>query len=116
GPVVVESGSARPSAGDATVRVTRRDPGAIDLDVTAAAATTLVVSQSYAPQWAAHVDGASAPVWPADVLFQAVPVPAGHHVVTLRYSPSTVTAGLAVSALALLVVLAAALLPLVRRR
>jgi hypothetical protein len=111
GPVVVESGKASPAAGGAQVRVTRRDPGSVDLEVTALAPATVVVTQSYAPEWTASVDGARVPVWPADVLFQAIPVPAGHHTVALRYAPSAVTAGLALSGAGLLSLVALAVGP-----
>ena len=97
GPVVVEGRGDVTPAGQATVAVTRRDPGAIDLDVHAAAPATVVVLQSYTPDWAAQVDGTSTPVRAADVLFQSVVVPAGHHVVTLRYHPTSVTIGLVAS-------------------
>ncbi len=43
------------------------------------------------------MDGTSTPVRAADVLFQSVVVPAGHHVVTLRYHPTSVTVGLVAS-------------------
>jgi hypothetical protein len=97
GPVVVEAAAAPPS-GHAEVSASRQDAGAVDLEVTASAPATVVVLQSYTPDWTAQVDGASTPVRAADVLFQSVTVPAGHHVVTLRYQPASVTAGLATSA------------------
>lgn len=99
GPVVVETDATALPAGQATVAVTRQGAGAVDLDVTATAAATVVVLQSYAPGWVAQVDGVSAPLRAADVLFQSVAVQAGHHTVTLRYQPASVTAGLAASGL-----------------
>ena len=99
GPVVIETGAPSLPSGAATVAVTRQDPGAVDLEVTAAAPATVVVLQSYSPDWAATVDGSTTTLRPADVLFQSVSVPAGHHVVSLRYHPASVSAGLATSAL-----------------
>jgi Bacterial membrane protein YfhO len=111
GAVIVETGDPSPPSGQATVVVTRQEPGAVDLDVTAAAAATVVVLQSYTPDWAAQVDGTAAPVRPADVLFQSVSVPAGHHQVTLRYRPASVSLGLAASAVGLLGLIALFVVP-----
>jgi hypothetical protein len=98
GPVVVETSDASPPTGQAIVAVTRQEAGAVDLDVTATSAATVVVLQSYAPDWVAQIDGSAIPIRAADVLFQSVAVPAGHHVVTLRYRPASVSVGLASSA------------------
>jgi Bacterial membrane protein YfhO len=98
GPVVVETSDASPPTGQAIVAVTRQEAGAVDLDVTATSAATVVVLQSYAPDWVAQIDGSAVPIRAADVLFQSVAVPAGHHVVTLRYRPASVSIGLASSA------------------
>ena len=106
GPVVVErccAGSAAPVPGpdQAAVAVKARQPGAIDLDVSAASPGTLVVLQSYAPGWVARIDGRRATVEAADILFQSVHVPAGHHLVTLRYEPLSVAVGGLMTALGL---------------
>ena len=47
----------------------------------------VVVSDCLVPGWSATVDGADAPLLRADYAFRAVPVPAGRHVVVLRYAP-----------------------------
>ena len=99
GPVVLETGDRVPPAADARVAITRQEPGAVDLEVTASAATTVVVLQSYTPDWTAQIDGSGTAVHAADVLFQGVSVPGGHHVVSLRYQPASVTFGLVASAL-----------------
>jgi uncharacterized membrane protein YfhO len=91
GPVVVEG--CCPSAGQAEVTVLDRADGEVRLDVTAQSPATIVVNQAYQSGWEATVDGAGAPVLPANVLFMAVEVPAGHHVVDLNYRPASVVAG-----------------------
>jgi hypothetical protein len=119
GPIVVEGAGPGAPAGRAQVSVTRQDPGSVDLAVTASAAATVVVLQSYTPDWTAQVEGTTTPVRPADVLFQSVAVPAGHHTVALRYRPSSVTLGLAGSAvgvLGLVALLAVPWMPGRRRR
>lgn len=57
----------------------------------------LVVSERGFPGWRADVDGARVPIVRTDVLISGVEVPRGAHVVTLRYSPSSVWVGLALS-------------------
>lgn len=103
GPVVVEHRGAVPPAGAATVTVTHREAGDVELRVDARHAATITVLQSYAPGWTARVDGTRTAVMPADGLFQAIAVPAGRHVVSIRYEPASVVEGAAVSLAAVVV-------------
>ncbi|MBO0730577.1 MAG: YfhO family protein [Acidimicrobiaceae bacterium] len=97
-------GSGPRAGGRATVAVVSRQPGKVELDVNAVRAAEIVVLQSYAPGWDATVDGRPTPIVPADVLFQAVRVPAGRHHVSLLYRPSSVALGLGLSVAGLLLV------------
>ncbi|MGH2724476.1 MAG: hypothetical protein ACRDI0_09475 [Actinomycetota bacterium] len=85
--------------------------GAEDAEVVvdAPAPAVLLVRTSFDRHWRATVDGRSTPVLVADSTLQAVAVPAGRHVVRLRYRDPTIVAGLAGSGGALLVLVAAAL-------
>jgi hypothetical protein len=47
----------------------------------------VVLSDLYHRGWEARVDGAAAPLYLADTLFRAVPVPAGEHVVDFIFDP-----------------------------
>ena len=49
------------------------------------------------PGWVATVDGAEQPIERANLLFRAVRVPAGDHVVEFRYEPWSVRLGAIVS-------------------
>ncbi len=60
------------------------------------------VAESFDPGWQARVDGEPAPVYQADLGFQAVPVPAGRHDVRLRYRPRGFVPGLVASAVGVL--------------
>lgn len=61
--------------------------------VSASRPAVLVVTEGYDPGWRAWVDGAPAPVWRANAIFRAVPVPEGDHRVEMRYRPPAVAWG-----------------------
>lgn len=49
----------------------------------------VVLSDVWHPWWYADVDGEQAPLLQANVIFRAVPVPAGEHTVRMRFRPLT---------------------------
>lgn len=114
GPVVVEG--CCPVAGFAQADVTRRAAGEVDLAVEAQSPATIVVQQSYQQGWEAEIDGRPAAILPANVLFQAITVPAGNHLVTLRYRPASVPIGAAMTAIGVTALILMAVLPLALRR
>lgn len=93
-------------------------PNSIHVSWQIGGAGMLRVLESWDPGWTATVNGAPAPVFRADFLFLAVPVPEGPCDVRLTYRPQSLRAGAAVSAagLALLVALAVFSVPRVARR
>jgi hypothetical protein len=64
----------------------------------------LVFSEVDYPGWRATVDGDPVPLVRADYLLRALCVPPGEHRVVLTYDPPTLKVGLAITALALLLV------------
>ncbi len=104
------AGLGLPLSGDAldaaSAEVARTTPEDITVSVTTPTPGLLVLSEAYAPGWQAWVNGAPSPVWPVDGLLQATPLPAGASTVEFRYRPWTVTAGLAVSVLTLVALVA----------
>jgi hypothetical protein len=86
------SGEASP-AFKSSVREVGRRPDAISLEVDANAAGYVVLVEGYDPGWSASVDGQPTGVVPANVLFRAVAIPAGSHLVELRYRPRAVVVG-----------------------
>ena len=58
----------------------------------------LVVSELYYPAgWEATLDGEEVPIYRADHLLRAVPVPEGEHTLVMRFAPRSHTAGVWVS-------------------
>lgn len=98
---------------DGSVRWLERRPDRQRLETQAKQEALLVLADVYDPGWRASVDGAAVELVRANLAFRAVGVPAGQHVVELRYRPPAVIASLGVALGAGLV--AAALLVASRR-
>lgn len=92
-----------PAPVDFEVRVTRYDPGAIDLKLLgpAPAGSTLVVSENFYPGWRATVDGSPATVGRADFTLLGVELPTGAQEVQLRFSSAPYQSGTLLTLLAL---------------
>jgi hypothetical protein len=86
------------------------------IDVEADAPALLVLSEIWDPGWVATVDGQSAPIYLADHILRAIPVPAGSHAVELRYDPPAQRIGLIITLLSLAVAASAAGLATLRMR
>jgi hypothetical protein len=86
-------------------KITVYEPNTVALHVEAAAAGVVVLSDVYEPGWTAVVDGAAAPVFPANRVMRAIPVRAGSHDVVMRYTPPGFKAGVWLSVMGMLGVL-----------
>jgi Bacterial membrane protein YfhO len=95
-----------PAAGEA--RLAHHGPQRVRVTVDAQRAGEMVLSDLSYPGWQATVDGRTARLDRVNYLFRGVPVPAGRHVVEMRYEPASWRAGWIVSLLALLALVAAA--------
>jgi hypothetical protein len=93
-----------------TAAITAYDADQIELRVNARAPGLLVLSEVYYPAWKAYVDELPVPLYAANHVLRAVPLPAGEHIVELRYESPAVMVGMAISlsAYAVLVALLAA--------
>ncbi len=108
--ILPEGSPTRADCGEAgRARLTALLSDELRLAADAQRAAYLVVANAYDPGWKADIDGASAPLWRANVAFQAVPVPAGRHRVRLLYRPREVLQGAAVSAASMIVAVGLAL-------
>lgn len=76
----------------------------------------LVVTDTFFPGWEATLDERPVPILRANTAFRAVVVPAGEHVVEMRYRPKPFRRGVALSLGTLLAGAACALVLQVRRR
>jgi uncharacterized membrane protein YfhO len=103
--IVLSEGEALSDTTDSVGRASfiERRPDRIELEVEAAQSGYVVLVEAYEAGWRASVDGLPVPVRRANVLFRAVPVPAGRHRVVLRYAPLSVSLGLATSGITMLV-------------
>ncbi len=95
--------------GSPTVIFLRDTPDAITLTVNSQQGGLLILTDSYCPGWHAWIDGRPTPIDRFSDAFRSVAVPAGTHIIEMRYEPATFRLGLFISliALALLVGLAA---------
>lgn len=86
-------------AGGSGLRLLGDRPGRIVVATQAAAPARLVVSERFHPGWRAAIDGGAERPACADGAWLACAVPAGRHVVELRFAPRSLTWGRRVSAL-----------------
>ena len=75
--------------------------------VSASGPMLAVLSDRWYPGWKATVNGAEAPVFRANGVFRAVPVPAGVSDINLRFAPGSILLGAAISLAGLLALTAA---------
>ena len=107
--VLAEGASLDAAAGfEGTARYRLRQASRLEVETETTGPGVLVLSEAFDVGWRATVDGAPAAVERANVLFRAVRVPAGRHVVAMTYLPLSIRWGLGAASLG--VVLAAALL------
>jgi hypothetical protein len=88
-PVPEAAGDARAAETEpkSEVLIKRYENTAVEIEVDASAAGFLVLHDVWHPWWIAKVDGEEVDIYPANVLFRAVLVPAGRHVVTFEFTP-----------------------------
>jgi uncharacterized membrane protein YfhO len=78
-----------------------RQANLLRIETESSAPGVLVAVEAFDPDWRATVDGGAAPVERANVLFRGIAVPAGRHLVELRYFPRSVAWGMGLCAIGL---------------
>jgi hypothetical protein len=115
--VIFEGGSVELQSqitGEAVIVADRRNR--VVIKTRCAQDSILVLSDNYYPGWKAAVDGAPTIITKANVTMRAVRVPAGEHVVSFDFAPTTLTVSIYMS-LAALVIVAGALVSIeIRKR
>jgi hypothetical protein len=106
----VVEGDVAARGGGGRVRLLGLAADRLELAVDAPGPGLLVVREGWGAGWSATVDEQPAALLPADVLFRAVPVPAGVHRVALEYEAPGRAAGAALTGVTLLACLALAAL------
>ena len=94
------------SPGDEPVAIIRYDHDDVQITATANSPGILVLNDSWHPNWSVTVDGAPGYIGRVDEAFRGVVLPAGRHVVEMRYAPRSLTIARSVSFAALLLILA----------
>lgn len=100
-------GAAQATAEPSAVQFARLNPSRLEMNLEAASDGLLVVSEIFYPGWRAWVDGQEVEIYPADYVLRGVKVGPGVHRVEMVYDPWTWKAGVAVSVVTALLVIAA---------
>jgi hypothetical protein len=113
---VVESDTDEPfqglgAGGSAAIRTSAPEHVAVDTD--AQARSLLVLTDLYYPGWVATIDGQPTPIYPVDLAFRGVVVPAGRHVVEFTYRPVSFEIGVKVAAAGFLALTVMMILPII---
>ena len=72
------------------------------VEVRASGPGLLVLSEVYAPDWQAQVDGAVTAIYPADLTLRGVLLPPGDHTIVMTYQPQRLYLGVLISVLSVL--------------
>lgn len=86
-----------------------RHPNRLRLRVRADSDALLLLAENWTPAWRATVDGVDTPVMRANHVLRAIPLSAGEHTVELDYRSSSLSRGLWVSVLSVLLLLGGAI-------
>ena len=71
----------------------------------------MMVRDTFFAGWTATIDGRDAPVWRGDVLFRAIPVPAGQHIVEMRFRQASADTGFTISVVTALIAVVIMVIP-----
>ena len=112
--VLLASGAAAdvttPTSGSEEVRLVSYDAQRIAALVESPSDGYLVLTDTWYPGWKVSVDGRSAELLRADLIFRAVFLPAGKHEVVFTYEPASFRIGTMMTILAALLIVLALLL------
>ena len=82
------------SCAKAKIKLEKEDTSQLILDLNYQSAGWLVIIDLYYPGWRAYLDGSEVPLYPANYLFRAVPIPAGRHRLKMVFQPRSFALGI----------------------
>jgi hypothetical protein len=88
------------------VEINRYRPDRLMLTTEASQASYLFLGEMFYPGWKAFIDGHSTRILRGNYLFRVLEVPEGHHRVRLEFDPWTIKAGIGITLLTVLLLLA----------
>jgi hypothetical protein len=86
-----------PDGSPGSARIVADQSTEVDVETRGSRNALLFLADSYYPGWEALVDGRPAPIYRADYLFRAVPVPSGEHRVRFLFQPESFALGARIS-------------------
>ncbi len=102
---ITEADAPAASAADGPTSITRYDHDRVEITADLRTPGILVLNDAWHPNWSATVDGAPHYLGRVDETFRGVALPAGRHVVEMRYAPRPLKIARRVSVVALLLAL-----------
>ena len=84
---------------DGTVTIESYEPERISMRTVGSRAALVVLTDAFYPGWRATVDGENTPILRANLNFRGIAVPAGEHVIEMRYAPSSLRLGFALASI-----------------
>jgi hypothetical protein len=112
---VILQGAAPATLSMGSVLSIERNADHVRIVADAAADGLLIVADSWWPGWIAEIDGRPVPIHRAEAFLRAIPWPAGHHVLEMRYRPREVHVGAVISSAATAVLAGVVLIALLWR-
>jgi hypothetical protein len=97
-----------------SVEVLEYEPDRVTIEVSASKRSLLVLADGYDVGWRAYVDDEAQPVYPVNYIVRGVFVESGNHRVEFVYRPVSFLIGATVSSLSILILVAAAVVNLIR--
>lgn len=88
----------------ANAKISSYEPNRLVIETSAEKTAVLIVSEINYPGWEATIDGAQASIYAADYLLRGIILPAGNHIVEMRYTAPAARAGAVISIFSLLLI------------
>lgn len=87
------------------VEITNYDDNQVEILADISSRGYLILTDTYYPGWRAYLDGNETEIYPTDVAFRGVFVPAGQHKIIFKYQPKSFLYSVCVSIISLIIIL-----------